>query len=99
MICRIAIAMLFFLPSAASGADSFAMKGWREPRAAELGSLADQKWRDDNAKHYLSLTGDFDGDGKPDEARLMVRDDGKAFALFVKLGGKDGALKLDEFSD
>ena len=45
------------------------------------------------------MTGDFDGDGKPDEARLMVRGDGKAFALFVKLGARDSALKLDEFPD
>lgn len=72
---------------------------WRPPTAAELGSAEDQKWRADDPARYLVLTGDFDGDGKPDEARLMVRSDGKAFALFVKLGASDAARKLDEFPD
>ncbi len=45
------------------------------------------------------MTGDFDGDGKPDEARLLVRGDGKAFALFVKLASRKSPLKLDEFAD
>jgi len=73
---------------------------WRPPTAAELGSAEDQKWREeDDPARYLVVTGDFDGDGKPDQARLMVRGDGKAFALFVKLAAKSAAIKLDEFPD
>src|ERR1700722_12965198 len=74
-------------------------RSWRLPTAAELGNAEDQKWRQDDPGRYLVVTGDFDGDGKPDEARLMVRGDGKAFALFVKLGAREAAQKLDEFPD
>ncbi|HLI82202.1 MAG TPA: hypothetical protein VKV03_19580 [Candidatus Binataceae bacterium] len=74
-------------------------QSWRPPTAADLGSADDQKWREENPARYLVVTGDFDGDGKPDEARLMVRGDGKAFALFVKLAARDAAQKLDEFPD
>lgn len=70
---------------------------WRPPTTEELGGAAAQKWREDDPAHYLAMTGDFDGDGKPDRARLMVRADGKAYALFVKLAGRDTDLKLDEF--
>ncbi len=72
---------------------------WRPPTVAELGTPQDQKWRDASSTRYLTLTGDFDGDGKPDEARLMVRGDGKAYALFVKLATNDTPIKLDEFPD
>ena len=68
-------------------------------RPRNLGTPQDQKWRDASPTRYLTLTGDFDGDGKPDEARLMVRGDGKAYALFVKLAASDAPIKLDEFPD
>jgi hypothetical protein len=85
--------------AAAAQRDSPSGQSWRPPTAAELGNAADQKWRQDDPGRYLVVTGDFDGDGKPDEARLLVRGDGKAFALFVKLGARDVAQKLDEFPD
>jgi len=73
---------------------------WHPPTPSELGSAADQKWREaDPVDRFLVVRGDFDGDGKPDEARLMVRGDGKAFALFVKLAARAEAEKLDEFPD
>lgn len=74
-------------------------ESWRAPTAVELGAPQDQKWRDASPTRYLTLSGDFDGDGKPDEARLMVRGDGKAYALFVKLAARDAPIKLDEFPD
>ena len=79
---------------AANGAES-----WRPPSAAELGSASDQKWRAEDPDRFLIVKGDFDGDGKPDEARLTVRGDGKAFAIFVKLASRPAAQKLDEFPD
>jgi|SRR5208282_3521946 hypothetical protein len=95
------VLLLLVLASSAgiAQAQSLAARGWRNPTAAELGSAEDQKWREVDPTRYLVLHGDFDGDGKPDEARLMVRADGKAFALFVKLAAHDAALKLDEFPD
>lgn len=72
---------------------------WRPPTTVELGAPQDQKWRDESPTRYLTLTGDFDGDGKPDEARLLVRADGKGYALFVKLATSETPIKLDEFPD
>jgi hypothetical protein len=72
---------------------------WHPPTSSELGSAVDQKWRDADPDRFLIVRGDFDGDGKPDEARLMVRGDGKAFALFVKLAASASEQKLDEFPD
>jgi len=74
--------------------------GWRIPSSADLGSLADQKWREADPSRYLALSDDFNGDGVPDIALLLIRDDGAAFALFVGLAQKDGHhayVKLDEF--
>jgi len=80
--------------AAKGGAES-----WRPPSAAELGSASDQKWRAADPDRFLVVKGDFDGDGKPDEARLMVRGDGKAYAIFVKLASQPEPQKLDEFPD
>src|ERR1019366_7454215 len=95
------VLLLIVLMSSAAAAqkDLLRLQPWRPPTAADLGTQEEQKWRQDSAAHYLVMTGDFDGDGKPDEARLVVRGDGKAFALFVKLGARDTVLKLDEYPD
>jgi hypothetical protein len=95
------VLLLIVLMSSAAAAqkDLRRVQPWRPPTAAELGTPQEQKWREDDPARYLLMTGDFDGDGKPDEARLMVRADGKAIALFVKLGARDTALKLEEFPD
>ena len=87
--------ILLVLATATSAKDD----SWRPPTNAELGSAADQKWREAEPDRFLIVRGDFDGDGKADEARLMVRGDGKAFALFVKLAARAEAEKLDEFPD
>jgi hypothetical protein len=95
-----ALLLIVLLSSAAAAQkDLLRSQSWRPPAAAELGTPQEQKWREDDPARYLVMTGDFDGDGKPDEASLMVRGDGKAFALFVKLGARDTALKLEEFPD
>src|ERR1039457_2058485 len=95
------VLLLIVLMSSAAAAqkDLLRLQPWRPPTAAELGAPQEQKWREDDPGRYLVVTGDFDGDGKPDEARLVVRGDGKAFALFVKLGARDTVLKLDEYPD
>jgi hypothetical protein len=94
------ILLLLALTSAAVAAQKdSSLPPWRAPTDAELGSPEEQQWRHDDPARYLVMSGDFDGDGKPDQARLMVRNDGKAFALFVKLAARDTAQKLDEFPD
>ena len=48
------------------------MPGWREPTWEE----SNQPWRDADSRRYLRADGDFNGDGKMDSARLLVRNDG-----------------------
>jgi hypothetical protein len=55
--------------------------GWRLPSAAELRSA----WRLGPKGNYAAVRADFDGDGKPDEARLMVSSDGLKVAVVAEL--------------
>jgi hypothetical protein len=98
-IVRILLLLVLASSAAAAQKENASAQSWRPATAAELGTPEEQKWREEDPARYLAVTGDFDGDGKPDEARLMVRGDGKAFALFVKLAARDAAQKLDEFPD
>ena len=77
-------------------------RGWRIPDGADLGSLEDRKWRDADPSRYIAISDDFNGDGLPDVARLLIRNDGGAYALFVGLAQNDrrpAFVKLDEFPD
>ena len=93
--------LLIVFTSSASAAQTNLTRAhpWLPPTTAQLGTPQEQKWRDDDPARYLTVTGDFDGDGKPDEARIVVRGDGAAFAIFVKLSTSGTVVKLDEFSD
>jgi hypothetical protein len=64
-------------------------RGWSEPTAKEVSGA----WRDKNASRFLVVRGDFDGDGKPDEARILVND--TEFGIFVWLGSSRQLLLLD----
>src|ERR1700692_4504220 len=98
-VARLLLLTLVLMSATAAQKDALRLQPWRPPTTAQLGSAEEQKWRNDDPAHYLSVVGDFDGDGKPDEARIMVRGDGKGFALFVKLAARDTALKLEELPD
>ena len=58
-----------------------AARGWRRPMAAELAA----EWRHESKDRFAVARGDFDGDGKPDEARLMLSADGARAAIIVML--------------
>ncbi len=55
--------------------------GWRVPTTSELKST----WRRANPKQFASVNGDFDGDGKLDEAKLLVSVKEKKFGIFIWL--------------
>ena len=83
---------LTFVVGSATGQTDVA-RGWRPPTPAEQTFPGDQ-WRDDSPERYLVARADFDGDGKPDQAKLLVSADGSTYGLFVFLGSGAG-LHLD----
>jgi hypothetical protein len=68
--------------------------GWREPLEKE----ANQEWRKESPTLYLSSIGDFNGDGVEDQAKLLVRENDEAVALFVIISDKKDhkTYKLDQ---
>jgi hypothetical protein len=62
--------------------------GWRLPDPRETYATDNRAgpWRDESRNKFLVARGDFDGDGAPDVARLLVSVDGRQMALFVFLG-------------
>jgi hypothetical protein len=71
---------VLLLGAALSGAGALAQArlpdGWRAPTAPEL-SFPGDKWRDRNPDKFQIARADFDGDGRQDEARLLVSSDGR----------------------
>jgi hypothetical protein len=76
--------------------------GWRRPTSAE----SSDEWRQKSQTRFLAVTGDLDGDGKPDVAELLIDLSASQFALFVRLAstgkwqrvGEPVAIKwLDRF--
>ena len=59
--------------------------GWRLPNRGETA----QSWRSNSPSRYLSVNGDFTGDGNIDAAMILVRSDGSGFAPFVVLAGSN----------
>lgn len=72
--------------------------GWTLPPK----SLTLDDWRNKDSNSYLQVTGDFNGDGVGDTAKLLVRADGSGMALFVFLsenGAKHKLIMLSERKD
>jgi hypothetical protein len=67
-------------------------QAWRRPTKAE----AADEWRNKSRSRFLTVKGDFDGDGKPDIAELLVNTERKNFAISVKLGSTG---KYDQVGD
>jgi len=68
------------------GRDDVALPdGWRLPAAAEVSD----RWRGGDPGRFLVAGADFDGDGRPDEARVLMRTDGTAFGVFAFLCGEN----------
>ena len=57
--------------------------GWRKPVATEITGT----WRSKIPTKFLIVKGDFDGDGRPDLAEILVSASAKQSSLFVRLSG------------
>ena len=55
--------------------------GWRLPTVAE----ADEGWRAADRERFLLTDVDLDGDGRPDQARVLMRIDGSGYGVFAFL--------------
>lgn len=69
--------------------------GWRRPTPTETSGA----WRQNNRTRFLVVKGDFDGDGKPDTAELLVKPSSKQFALFVRLSSTEKWQLVGEPAD
>jgi len=82
---RIALAALLLFAAPAQAAEPPPPAGWEPVEMRYLLGTADYDRRLARDDHYLSATGDFDGDGRADVARLMVQREENIAALFVTL--------------
>jgi hypothetical protein len=61
--------------------------GWRLPSAGEV----DEAWRAADSERFLLTDLDLDGDGRPDQARVLLRIDGAGYGVFAFLCRARGA--------
>jgi len=69
--------------------------GWRRPVSAETSG----EWRQKSRARFLVVNGDFDGDGKPDSAELLINPSSSKFALFVRLSSTQKWQLVGESTD
>src|SRR5277367_258050 len=69
--------------------------GWRRPISGETPG----EWRQKSRARFLVVYGDFDGDGKPDTAELLVNPTSSKFALFVRLSSTHKWEPVSESAD
>lgn len=70
--------------------------GWKVPIVKKL----KVKWRDSSPNKFTSFNADINGDGIDDVTRILIKNDGKTFGLFVWLsGGKNAPISLIEGED
>lgn len=55
--------------------------GWTKPPA----KLTDQRFRREDPNHFLKVTGDFNGDGTPDTALLLINQQTQKMGFFICL--------------
>jgi hypothetical protein len=86
LACGVLVTTVMVLAPAVSSKEILSPPaGWRLLRPDETA----QSWRSHSPSRYLSVTGNFTGDGNIETAIILVRDDGSGFAPFVALTGPD----------
>ena len=82
--------LLALLAAAALAEPTYA--GWRPVSPLEVARGPDAEFRRGQATAYLAASGDFDGDRKPDQARMMSN--GALWGVVVRLSSRRGASQL-----
>ena len=77
---------MIMMTSCHTGPQIILPQDWRTPLIGEIGN----DWREKDASRFLSITGDFNGDGNSDQANILVREDKEKIGLFVFLKSKKG---------
>lgn len=93
VIIVVAMLIMFACESnkSSSGPNKVALPdGWTLPAK----SLTVDDWRNKDSNRYLEVTGDFNGDGISDTAKLLARADGSGIALCVFLSAKGAPHKF-----
>lgn len=69
--------------------------GWERALPSDVDDYEDWNLRQDNKDLYLKAFGDFDGDGRQDEAYLAKNVAAGQYGVFVKLAKADAPIELD----
>lgn len=90
---RVTVTMLaawaLALTGCAQGDGERTPRGWRALTEADLGPQEAQAFRRSERGTYLEAAGDYDGDGQPDRAGFLVREqDGRAGLFFFLANGR-----------
>lgn len=94
------VAFTLMSPAACSASEVSLPAGWRIPAQAETSN--NQEWRNREPNRFLTIVADFNGDGVPDRAMLLVRIKDSALGLFAFVSVEGKTLKsylLDEATD
>ncbi|UGQ47855.1 hypothetical protein [Massilia endophytica] len=81
--------------SRASALDKNLPAGWRLPSTSELNA----GWRPNRDERGAIANGDFNGDGFPDEAVLLLSLDGTKLGLFVFLSQRQKPFKIHQLAN
>jgi hypothetical protein len=91
------LAITLAWPITCSAAEVSLPTGWRVPTQAETSH--NQEWRNRDKNRFLTIEADFNGDGVPDRAMLLVRDKDSTLGLFAFVSQASNVFKtyiLDE---
>jgi len=67
-------------------------EGWNFPADDETS----QTWRKSDSQKFLAVSGDFNGDGRVDDAKILLSEDKKLLGLFVFLSNFQDSYKIIE---
>jgi hypothetical protein len=93
MIRHIALATVLALSAYGAASAQTLPPGWTRATDADLQG-PDFKARQAKPGKALAVQADFNGDGKPDSAELLINKRSQSYALFAFLSGSDNPIQI-----